>query len=81
MWKETQSTEKPLNIDDKTSRRYVYVRRNVRRTEETDTDGEGRIVWSYEENAIPRENYELYKETEQNRADIAFLSMMTEVDV
>ena len=65
IWYRTESTVMPLKEDTTSSKIYNYVRRNI--TEEN-VDG---VTWyTYEECKIPKSQWELYKESEQQSSDI-----------
>lgn len=50
-YKQASSSNKPLEVDDKISRDYIYLRKNIR-------EENGRYF--YEEACIPKRLYELY---------------------
>lgn len=63
MWKESQSTIMPESVDNTSSNKYVYVRRNIR---EINTE-DGEILYIYEEYKIPKDVYEIFK----NQMDVS----------
>ena len=63
MWKESQSTIMPELVDNTSSNKYVYVRRNIR---EINTEDEG-VLYIYEEYKIPKDVYEIFK----NQMDVS----------
>lgn len=76
-------SQKPLEIDESSSKKYVYVRSNFELTETTDENGETSSHWEYDEEKIPKESWQTYKtligENRQLQADVLYLSMMTGV--
>lgn len=52
----TQET-KPEEIDRTSSKTTVYLRRNIRQTEQENTDGDNVKVWEYEEQEMSVEEY------------------------
>lgn len=76
-WMKAQSTNKPAVIDTTSSKTVNYKRRNIRSIEVS--DGENvTIMYEYEELAIPKDQWPLYLYVEQTKADVDFLTMMTE---
>lgn len=63
MWKESQSTVMPELVDNTSSNKYVYVRRNIR---EINTEDNG-VLYIYEEYKIPKDVYEIFK----NQMDVS----------
>lgn len=63
MWKESQSTIMPELVDNTSSNKYVYVRRNIR---EINTEDNG-VLYIYEEYKIPKDVYEIFK----NQMDVS----------
>lgn len=83
-WKKVQGSqeEKPMEFDTASSGVVVYQRRNVERVETEDFVG-----WEYEEREMSREEYAMLrtetqqKQIEQMRADIDFISAMTDIEL
>lgn len=63
MWKESQSTIMPELVDNTSSNKYVYVRRNIRETNTEDDE----VLYIYEEYKIPKDVYEIFK----NQMDVS----------
>jgi hypothetical protein len=63
MWKESQSTVMPESVDNTSSNKYVYVRRNIREINTEDTG----VLYIYEEYKIPKDVYEIFK----NQMDVS----------
>ena len=89
-WRKVQGSqeEKPLEFDTTSSAVVVYQRKNIERVSNIDEmSGETYEIWEYEERKLSREEYasiraELQqKQIDQNRADIEFISAMTDVDL
>ena len=69
MWKQSESTEKPLEIDETSSKTVVYVRRNIIEvTVQDEMSEETRTIYRYEENAIPKSDWETYKTVMENQS-------------
>lgn len=79
------NNKKPLEVDENSSKKYVYVRSNFELTETVDENGGTSSHWEYDEEKIPKENWKTYKtlmgENRQLQADVLYLSMMTGVDL
>jgi hypothetical protein len=73
MWVHAESTDKPIEVDDASSRDYVYVRRNI--THVTG-DSERPDHWGYDELSVPRESFELWEQQEVNSSAIAEVASM-----
>lgn len=66
MWKNVESTIKPSELDMSSDSSVVYVRKNIKKVKkEEDT------VYQYEENEIPKEDWELYQKISENTNDIS----------
>lgn len=63
MWKESQSTVMPELVDNTSSNKYVYVRRNIREINTEDDE----VLYIYEEYKIPKDVYEIFK----NQMDVS----------
>lgn len=57
----SQSTSKPLQLDETSSKKVVYIRRNISETTKTNDNDESYTIYNYEEAKISKEDYELYK--------------------
>lgn len=83
-WKKVQGSQEsqPQEFDVTSSEVIVYQRRNVERVETEDFVG-----WEYEEREMSREEYAMLrietqqKKIEQMRADIDFISAMTDIEL
>lgn len=79
-WYEVRSTECPAETDKTMSKKYNYVRRNIRE-EEVEQDGEIITVYVYEEAKVNKEDWGLYLDSIQSRADIDYIALMTDVEL
>lgn len=80
MWRKSEctNTEKPLEIEYDYNCDIVWIRRNFEeidepesRDEHGDIAKEARHGWSYEENKIPMEDWETYKEVMSHAKEIS----------
>lgn len=73
MWQHAQngSDERPREVDDLTSRKYVYVRRNLVLVESTE---DAPAHWEWDELKVAREAWEAWEQGEANADGIADLS-------
>lgn len=63
--------ERPLEIDTKSSKSVVYIRRDIERVEKEDDQGNTYEVWEYDEAILTPEEYELYaKEMDSPSLDL-----------
>lgn len=75
MWYQTESNVKPELVDTSSSKVYTYIRRNIQETQNEDGD----ILYTYEEQKIPKAEYATYL-ANKNAADLAYLYMMEGFD-
>lgn len=87
-YKKSQSSVYPELVDTTSSRKVVYLRKDVVEIETTDEfSGETHTYYEYDEAKITKEEYAQYlKELEiidiqQQRADIDYIALMTGVDL
>lgn len=76
-WKIVESTIKPEEIDKTSSKEYVYVRRDIEEVTETDTEGNEVTKYVYQENKIPKSDWEYYQQLENNADTLD--NLLTEV--
>lgn len=57
IFKPSESFERPLEIDDMSSKYGVYIRQNIRQEEYENEEGEKKKVWRYEEAFVSKEDY------------------------
>lgn len=64
-WYSGESTVNPVLIDAESSRKYVYVRRNVEQHERIDEMiGDTVTYYTFEEIKIPRDVYDIFVKTD-----------------
>lgn len=87
-YKTVQSNVKPELIDDTSSKRMVYLRRNiVSSIEKDENDGSATTIYTYEEAKLTKEEYDKYlaelsiKDIQQQRADIDYIALMLGIDL
>lgn len=56
MWYKSESTIKPNPIDNISSKRYVYVRKNITEVQKDDD-----TIFEYDECKIPKDVYDIFK--------------------
>ena len=72
--------EKPSEFDTTASPTTVYQRKNIQRIEIENMDGTKSELWEYDERKMTREEYAEYERVKM-QSDIAYISMMTGVDL
>ena len=77
-WYNGESTVNPALIDTNSSKKYVYVRRNVEQHERENEHGETETYYTFEEYKIPKDVYSIF---EKQRSDIDYIAMMTDIDL
>lgn len=77
-WYKAQSLEKPGETDTTSSSFYNYARRNIEEEIVQEEDGTEHTVYDYEECKITKESWPLYTQLIEQRADIDYLTMITE---
>ena len=77
-WKSVQSMERPQEKDTTSSKAVNYVRRNTDTIQVEDMDEQEVTVYEYEELVVSKDAWLMYLELEQAKADIDFLTMLTE---
>lgn len=75
-WYNSESATYPLEVDTTNSRKYNYVRRNI-----TEVVKEDVTYYEFEECKILKEDWGLYLENEQLRADLDYIAMETGVEL
>ena len=76
-WYNSESMSEPMEIDTESSAIYNYIRRNIHEVSEK-IEGETVIKYEYEECKILKESWGIYQELVQQKADIDYLTMITE---
>lgn len=70
-WYSGESTVNPVLIDAASSRRYVYIRRNVEQHERIDEmTGDTVTYYTFEEMKIPRDVYDIFAKTDALESEI-----------
>lgn len=75
-WYKSESATYPLEVNTISSKKYNYVRRNI-----TEVVKEDVTYYEYEELKIAKEDWGLYLENEQLRADLDYIAMETGVEL
>lgn len=81
-WYYSEGNERPAIIDEISSKKWVYIRRNIEefeREDETDPTIKEKF-YKWEEMKIPKENYPIYELEVQNAANLDYLAMMSDID-
>jgi hypothetical protein len=83
IWYRGESSVHPQLVDTTSSKKWVFVRRNIEELErEDEVDPEiKKKYYSYEEMKIPKENYPIYELEVQNAANLDYLAMMGDIDL
>lgn len=81
MWYKAESSVRPELEDLTSSAVFNYARQNIVEEERMREDGSIYIVFVYDEIKVHKEDWELFKDSQKQRADIDYLAMMTEVDL
>jgi hypothetical protein len=83
IWYRGESSVHPQLVDTTSSKKWVFVRRNIEEFErEDEVDPEiKKKYYSYEEMKIPKENYPIYELEVQNAANLDYLAMMGDIDL
>lgn len=77
-WIMVQSAERPETTDTTSSKAYNYVRKDIEEIEVEDLNGDTRTIYQYMEAKVPKSSWSMYQELEQAKADIDYLTMITE---
>ena len=83
MWNYAEGKERPALVDETSSKKWVYVRRNIEefeREDETDPTIKEKF-YRWEEQKIPKENYPIYELEVQNAANLDYIAMMSDIDI
>lgn len=80
----SQSSVKPDLIDSTSSKKYVYLRKNITEIQQLDNES---IFYEYQEAKLTKKEYEQYLkelsiiDIQQQRADIDYIALMTGIDL
>lgn len=87
-YRRSESTISPPLIDTISSKKVVYIRKDIVEGQRTDElTGETCTYYEYDEAKIPKAEYEKYLremeswESQQQRADIDYIALMTGIDL
>lgn len=78
-----EGKERPAIVDETSSKKWVYFRRNIEefeREDETDPTIKEKF-YRWEEMKISKENYPIYQLEAQNAANLDYLAMMNDIDL
>lgn len=67
-WYEGTSSVYPSLVDTTSSKKWVYVRRNIEEHEREDDEGIKEKFYSYEEMKVPKDVYDIFR-SEQDNSD------------
>lgn len=80
----SQSSVKPDLIDSTSSKKYVYLRKDIIEVQQPDNDN---IFYEYQEAKLTKKEYDQYLkelsiiDIQQQRADIDYIALMTGIDL
>lgn len=84
----SRSATKPDLIDTTSSKKYIYIRKDIKEIEEKIGDAEeSAICYEYQEAKLTPEEYEQYLkqlslvDMQQQRADIDYIALMSGIDL
>lgn len=83
MWYNVEGKERPAIVDEMSSKKWVYVRRNIEefeREDETDPTIKEKF-YRWEELKIRKKDYPIYQLEVQNAANLDYLAMMSDIDL
>lgn len=80
-WYEGTSSVYPSLVDTTSSKKWVYVRRNIEEHEREDDEGIKEKFYRWEEQKIPKENYPIYELEVQNAANLDYIAMMSNIEL
>lgn len=83
MWYYAEGKERPAIVDETSSKKWVYIRRNIEefeREDETDLTIKEKF-YRWEEMKIRKDNWKLYEAVERNTANIDYIAMMEDIEI
>lgn len=80
-WYEGTSSVYPSLVDTTSSKKWVYVRRNIEEHERENDEGIKEKFYRWEEQKIPKENYPIYELEVQNTANLDYIAMMSDIEL
>lgn len=88
VWYKSESTVRPDEVDTTSSKKVVYLRRNVVEKQcESENDGEMHTYFEYDEAKLTKEDYEKYLQVaeavnmRQIRADVDYIALCCDVEL
>lgn len=80
MWYTGESTVYPQLIDTTSSKKWVYVRKNVKEESRTDEKGNSYTVWTFDETKISKDVYSIFESQVNDEARLADIEeVITEI--
>ena len=80
-WYEGTSSVYPSLVDTTSSKKWVYVHRNIEEHERENDEGIKEKFYRWEEMKIRKEDYPIYQLEVQNAANLDYLAMMNDIDL
>lgn len=80
-WYEGTSSVYPSLVDTTSSKKWVYVRRNIEEHERENDEGIKEKFYKWEEMKIRKEDYPIYQLEVQNSANLDYIAMMSDIDI
>lgn len=71
MWYYVESKSYPTLVDTTSSKKWVYVRRNIEEHEREDGQGIKEIFYSFEETKIPKDVWAIFEKETDNSERLA----------
>jgi hypothetical protein len=82
MWYYAEGKERPAIVDETSSKKWVYVRRDIHAEERIDEmAGETYTVYVWLEMKIAKDSWGLYKAVERNTANIDYIAMVEDIEI
>jgi hypothetical protein len=80
MWYTGESTVYPQLIDTTSSKKWVYVRKNIKEESRTDEAGNSYTVWTFDETKISKDVYSIFESQVNDEARLADIEeVITEI--
>ncbi|MCR4618776.1 MAG: hypothetical protein K5669_11415 [Lachnospiraceae bacterium] len=76
-WYKVESASMPEEVDTTSSKRYNYVRKDIEECQREE-NGDTLTIYEYLECKVPKDSWSIYSELIQARADIDYLTMISE---
>lgn len=84
MWYYAEGKERPAIVDETSSKKWAYIRRNIEefaREDETDPTIKKEKFYHWEEIKIRKEDYPIYQLEVQNAANLDYIAMINDIDL